>query len=222
MPEFDNLQFIIDEPEQSADSCIIWLHGLGASGHDFAPVTPLLRQVAGLPGLRGIYPHAPELAVTINGGMRMPAWYDILAASPRRVINPHQFRQATDAVQALIEQQIENGIASERIVIAGFSQGGAVAFQTALGCTHQLAGLVCLSTYLAFPPEISAANNQLPIFIGHGVHDVVVPKMLGQEALVMLEQHQLTPLWREYPLQHEVSQAELEDVATFMLRLFKR
>ena len=219
MTDFSALDIIQHEPEQTADCCIIWLHGLGASGHDFAPITPMLRQATGQAGLRAIYPHAPALAVTINSGMLMPAWYDILATSPRRTINPQHFHDAVSAIQALIQQQIDQGIDSRRIIVAGFSQGGAVAYQAALGFDQQLAGLICLSTYLVDTPNISAANQQLPIFVGHGQLDMVVPMMLGQEAVSLLEHKELTPVWREYPLQHEVSQQELEDVATFIQRI---
>lgn len=219
MSDSNTLDLIRHNPDVTPDSCIIWLHGLGASGHDFAPVTPLLRQVASAPGLTAIYPHAPELAVTINGGMRMPAWYDILAASPRRVINPHQFQQSVADVQQLISNMIAEGISSQRIVLAGFSQGGAVAYQAALGFGQQLGGLICLSTYLAQEPLISEENKRLPVFIGHGQMDMVVPQMLGLEAVSLLEGRELTPVWREYPIQHEVSQQELEDVATFIRRV---
>jgi phospholipase/carboxylesterase len=219
MSDSITFDFIRHNPDVKTDSCIVWLHGLGASGYDFAPITPLLRQAASAPGLAAIYPHAPELAVTINGGMKMPAWYDILAASPRRVINPYQFQQSVTAVQNLISDLIAEGMSSRRILVAGFSQGGAVAYQAALGFGQPLGGLVCLSTYLAQEPLIDKENKRLPVFIGHGQMDMVVPQMLGLEAMSLLEGQELTPVWREYPIQHEVSEQQLEDVATFIRRV---
>ena len=216
MTEALTLDCLIHEPDGSADNCLIWLHGLGADGYDFAPITPLLRQQLQRPGLRLIYPHAPKLAVTMNGGLVMPAWYDILASSPRRTINRQQFKQAVNAIQQLIEQQLDAGIASENIILAGFSQGGAVAYQAALQYHQPLAALVCLSTYLADAFGIHPANQALPVFIGHGTHDQVVPKFLGEEAHQWLQKKGLNAQWREYPLQHEVSQAELLELAAFI------
>lgn len=216
LSEFNHLELVCHEPDSQADSCIIWLHGLGADGYDFAPLTPVLRQSCDLPGLRAIYPHAPQLPVTINGGVNMPAWYDILAASPRRTINSQQFNLAVDAIQRLVQQQVDAGIPAERIIVAGFSQGGAVAYQAALGCQHPLGGLICLSTYIATDLSIQPANQQLPVFLAHGTQDMVVPVMLGQEACETLQQQGLTPEWRSYPIQHEVCDAELEEIAAFI------
>lgn len=213
---FESLQVLIHEPDVNADSCIIWLHGLGASAYDFAPITGFIRQHSQQPGLKMLYPQAPSLAVTINGGVMMPAWYDIFSASPRRTINNHQYQAAISAIHTLIQKQIEQGISAERILIAGFSQGGAIAYQAACGFPQRLAGAICLSTYLAEPLKIKPCNAQLPMFIGHGSHDTVVPKMLGQEALEWLRENNFSPIWKEYPLQHEVSEDELQDVAEFI------
>lgn len=213
---FESLQVLVHEPDVEADSCIIWLHGLGATAYDFAPITPFIRQYSGQPGLRMIYPQAPSLSVSINGGMMMPAWYDILSASPRRTINTHQYQQAIHAIQDLVKQQINNGLESKRVFIAGFSQGGAVAYQAACGFTESLAGVISLSTYIADTLKVAPENQQLPVFIGHGSQDMVVPEMLGLEALEWFRANRFEPVWKKYPLQHEVNEDELKDVADFI------
>ena len=203
----------VSEPEGMADAAVIWLHGLGASGHDFVPVVPHL----GLPdnhGVRFVFPHAPEIPVTINGGMVMPAWYDILAMSIEREIDIEQIESSSVAVRELIQRELDAGIASERIVIAGFSQGGAVAYHTALSYPKPLAGLIALSTYFATAREVilSAANKALPIHIFHGTKDPMVPETLGHTASQILQSMGFAPEYRSYPMQHEVCMEEIEDI----------
>ena len=201
------------EPANTADAAVIWLHGLGASGHDFVPVVPHL----GLPhrhGIRFVFPHAPEIPITITGGMVMPAWYDILAMSVDREIDLEQIESSSAAVRELIQRELDAGIASERIVLAGFSQGGAVAYHTALSYPKPLAGLLALSTYFATAKEVelSDANKALPIDIFHGSRDPMVPEEMGHNASQILQSMGFAPRYRSYPMQHEVCMEEIEDI----------
>lgn len=154
------------------DRAVIWLHGLGASGHDFEPVVPQLGLDNDM-AVRFIFPHAPQIPVTINGGMVMPAWYDILEMSLERKIDVAQIERSSQQIRDLIQREIERGVKPEHIVIAGFSQGGAVAYHVALSYPQRLAGLMTLSTYLATNDSLnySDINKDLPILIEHGVQD---------------------------------------------------
>lgn len=203
----------IIEPKGTADAAVIWLHGLGANGHDFVPVVPQL----GLPAdhtVRFVFPHAPEIPVTINGGMVMPAWYDILAMSIDREIDIDQIKSSAAAVRDLIQRELDAGIPSERIVLAGFSQGGAVVYHTALSYPQQLAGLMTMSTYFPAPEEVqtSAENKALPIHIFHGTQDPVVPESLGHTAQQVLQGMGFKPQYRCYPMQHQVCAEEIVDL----------
>ena len=209
---------IVLEPSMPADSCIIWLHGLGASGDDFVPVLPHLLQAlntAQPPVLRAVYPHAAQQPVTINGGMVMPSWYDLLATSPRRNIDSQQLAVSVQRIHTLIDQQIAAGIDSRRILLAGFSQGGAVAYEAAFSYPQPLAGLMALSTYIARPLQINAANQHLPVLIAHGDYDGVVSPELGEEACQWLSAQGITPESHRYPLAHEVCLEEIEHCGLF-------
>ncbi|MFT5605288.1 MAG: phospholipase/carboxylesterase [Paracoccaceae bacterium] len=201
------------EPQGMADAAVIWLHGLGASGHDFVPVVPQL----GLPdnhGVRFVFPHAPEIPVTINGGMVMPAWYDILAMSIEREIDIVQIESSSAAVGELIQRELDAGIASERIVLAGFSQGGAVVYHAALSYPKTLAGLMTMSTYFATAKEVklSEVNNALPIHIFHGSQDPMVPETMGHTANQILQSMGFKPNYHSYPMQHEVCREEITEI----------
>lgn len=203
-----------------ADAAVIWLHGLGANGHDFVPVVPELR----LPdefGVRFIFPHAPSISVTINGGMVMPAWYDILAMSFEREIDYDQIMKSSAAVEALIEREIERGIPSERIVLAGFSQGGAVVYETALSYSKPLAGLMTLSTYYATyqTTQRHAANAHLPIHVFHGTNDGVVPEPLGRKAVGLLSSMGYEPLYKTYPMDHSVHPQQIRDISNWLQKV---
>ncbi|CAA0090315.1 Carboxylesterase 2 [Zhongshania aliphaticivorans] len=203
----------IIEPKGVADAAVIWLHGLGASGHDFVPVVPHL----GLPeahGVRFIFPHAPEIPVTINGGMVMPAWYDILAMSIEREIDHVQIESSAAAVRDLIQRELDASIRSDRIVLAGFSQGGAVVYHAALSYSKPLAGLLTMSTYFATAKEVSLAeeNKTLPIHIFHGSQDPMVPESMGHSANQILQSMGFSPVYRSYPMQHEVCAEEIADI----------
>lgn len=205
------------EPVVPATATVIWLHGLGADGNDFAPIVPELG-LSDETGIRFIFPHAPSIPVTINNGYVMPAWYDILEASIERKVDVQQLEVSAAAVHAFIDREIERGISSDRIVIAGFSQGGAVAYQAALTYPKPLAGLLAMSTYFATADSINVhgANRALPIQIFHGVADDVVPQMLGQQAKLRLETMGYAPGYHTYAMDHSVNLKEIQDVAGYL------
>ncbi len=203
--------------KQPIDHAVIWLHGLGASGHDFEPVVPQLGLARDM-AVRFIFPHAPQIPVTINGGMVMPAWYDILEMSLERKIDLVQIEQSTQQIHALIAREVERGVATENIVIAGFSQGGAVAYHVALSYPQRLAGLMALSTYLATNDRLnySAANEHLPIFIAHGTHDMVVPAILGEKAYKVLSAKGYAVDYHTYPMAHQVCMPQIHAIGEWL------
>jgi phospholipase/carboxylesterase len=206
---------IVLEPAQAVQYSVIWLHGLGASGNDFASLVPHL----GLPDnhtIRFIFPHAPEQAVTINGGMRMPSWYDITKISAAREINSAQFQSSVARVQLIIDSQISGGIASRNIIIAGFSQGGAVAYNAALTYSQPLAGVLALSTYIADELVVSSANNNTPLELFHGEQDSVVPFFLGKAAHDQLQALGLAPKLHSYVMDHEVCSQQIADISAVL------
>lgn len=213
----DYLPAVIIEPAQTATASVIWLHGLGADGHDFEPIVPELN-LPSEAAIRFIFPHAPSIPVTINGGYVMPAWYDILAMDIDRKVDVKQLEASAQAVTKLIDRELAKGIPSERIVLAGFSQGGAVAYQTALTYPKPLAGLLAMSTYFATVNTIQlhSANKQLPIAIFHGLQDPVVPESLGKKAQQNLQALGYTPEYFTYAMEHNVNAAEVKDLAGFI------
>lgn len=213
----------IVETSPNIDAAVIWLHGLGASGHDFVPIVPELQLPEDL-GIRFIFPHAPNIPVTINGGMVMPAWYDILAMDMERKIDTEQILASASAVIALVEREITAGISSDRIILAGFSQGGAVVYQAALSYDKPLAGLMALSTYFATHKtlEPAAANKSIPIQLFHGTMDPVVPEAMAQQALQALTALGHKAGYNTYPMQHEVCLQEIEDISTWLQRILCR
>ncbi|MBQ23626.1 dienelactone hydrolase family protein [Alcanivorax sp.] len=213
----DLLRCVEIEPSAQATASVIWLHGLGASGHDFEPIVPELQLPADLP-VRFIFPHAPQIPVTVNGGMVMPAWYDILAMDIDRKVDEAGVLASADAVDALIEREIARGIPSERIIIAGFSQGGAVAYQAALRHPKPLAGLLTLSTYMAMPVSPSNANASLPVMICHGSMDPMVPEQLGQRAVASLKEMGLEPEYHSYPMEHMVCLEQIREIGQWLSR----
>jgi len=213
------LKTIEIETNPNPTASVIWLHGLGASGHDFEPVVPEL----GLPAdaaVRFIFPHAPNLPVTINGGMRMPAWYDIKAMDIDRIVDTEQLKASSDAVGRLIDQEIERGVKSENIIIAGFSQGGAVAYELGLSYPKRLAGILALSTYFATAKtvEVSDANRGIPINIYHGTRDPMVPESLGRLSVETLKEMGFEPAYRTFPMEHSVCLEEVQDIGGFIRR----
>lgn len=194
---------------------VIWLHGLGADGNDFVPIVPELVSPQ-WPALRFVFPHAPVRPVTINGGMPMRAWYDILGMDLMSRQDATGMRASIDAVEALIAREHERGVPSERIVLAGFSQGGAIALLAGLRHAQRLAGIVALSTYLpladTLAAERSTANAQVPVFWGHGTMDPVVILQRGLDSRAALEALGYAVDWHTYPMPHSVCAEEIADL----------
>ncbi len=215
------LDFISQKTGDKPELLVIWLHGLGADGHDFEPVVPQF--VNPDKAIQFIFPHAPIQPVTINGGMEMRSWYDIKMMDIGKMPDEAGIRQSEQQVLALIEAQIKAGFKAEQIVLAGFSQGGAIALHTATRTQHKLAGVVALSCYLPIAEKLSeeqsGKNLTTPFFLAHGSHDPVVPFALGQSSFQALKAAGYSVSWHEYPLQHGVSMDELEDIKRFILKL---
>ncbi|MEM7466516.1 MAG: alpha/beta hydrolase [Pseudomonadota bacterium] len=213
----DHDMIVIDPPAQT-DAVVIWLHGLGADGNDFVPIVPELN----LPekhGIKFIFPHAPVRPITINGGMEMRGWYDIANPQLRRDIDLEGIQESTARIREMIDAEIDNGIASERIILAGFSQGGAITYYLGLRYAKRLGGLIALSTYIPAVDELAAeisSHNDVPIFIGHGTHDPLVPESLGRKAEATLLGLDRSVLYRSYPMEHSVCLEEINDVAEFL------
>ena len=201
-------------PESQARASVIWLHGLGANGHDFEPVVPELHLPQEL-AVRFVFPHAPAMPVTINNGYVMPAWYDITEMSIGQNVDIQGLLRSADAVRLLIDREVERGIDSRRIVIAGFSQGGAVGYQVALTHPEPLAGLLALSAYFATATTIhpDPANVSLPVSIYHGTADPIVPEFLGRESRDALVRLGYRPDYKTYPMQHAVCMEEITDIS---------
>jgi phospholipase/carboxylesterase len=214
------LRFIEVEPRAPARAAVIFLHGLGADGHDFEPVVPML----GTEGVRFVFPHAPRIAVTINGGRVMPAWYDIRSFrfdDSEREDEVH-IAESTARITALVERERARGIPSERIVLGGFSQGAAMALHVGLRHPERLAGLLALSGYLVLHDRIererSEANRNTPTLVCHGILDDVVPIGAGRASAAALRASAPEALveWHQYPIGHEVSAEELVTVGTWL------
>lgn len=208
--------------DESPVGSVIWLHGLGADGHDFEPIVPELRLPADLP-LRFVFPHAPTRPVTINGGMVMRAWYDIVTLDAQGRADAEGVRTSTAILEALIARELERGIPAEKIVIAGFSMGGAIAINTALHTAHRLAGLMALSTYLPLPGDIDGpgGSRDLPVFMAHGSFDPMLPVQWGQLSAKKLQETGFSVEWHEYPMAHAVCPQEIADIREWLLRVLK-
>ena len=213
----------IEYPQrESVGASIIWLHGLGADGNDFAPIVPQLPLPAGL-GVRFVFPHAPSIPVTINNGFVMPAWYDIKQLDVDRHVDTDQLRQSADWVHELIDREIERGVPSERIAVAGFSQGGAVGLEAALTYPHRLAGIMALSTYFATAATVAVNSVQqaLPLLICHGSEDPVVPESLGRQSVAKLRKFGFNPEYFVYPMEHAVCPQQIADIGGWIERTLK-
>ena len=211
----------IVETDEHPEYTVIWLHGLGASGHDFVPIVPELR----LPPeakVRFIFPHAPARPVSVNGGYVMPSWYDIYEIAIDRTIDEPQILASAAAIHQFIDHEIANGIPSQRIYVVGFSQGGAVAYQASLTYPKPLGGLLAMSTYFATPNLCTKTdtNAHLPILIQHGTLDSVVPESLGQRAHTALTDHGWAATYTTYPMDHEVCLEQIQDTATWLKERF--
>lgn len=206
----------IDAP-LPAQAAVIWLHGLGADGHDFASLVPQLR--LSIP-VRYVFPHAPRRPVTVNGGYVMRAWHDIAAFDRSLGEDREGIRDSAQHIEALIAREIRNGIAPQRIVLAGFSQGGAIALHTGLRYPLRLAGVLALSTYLplatTLAAEATAANRDIPIFMAHGNQDTVVPPYYAQTSRRHLTELGYAVEWHEYAMSHSVCNEEIADIKRWL------
>ncbi|CAA0078523.1 Carboxylesterase 2 [Halioglobus japonicus] len=195
---------------------VIWLHGLGADGHDFEPIVPELRLPESLP-VRFVFPHAPEIAVTAFGGQRARAWFDF---NPSGGADLPGIKKSVSRIHDLIQNEIDSGVPAERIVLAGFSQGGVMALQVGLYYPKKLAGILALSTFLAEGENLAAnkseANEDIPIFMCHGQQDAVLPISLGKSSSQSLESAGYTVQWHEYPMGHEVCLEEIQDISKWL------
>ncbi|MDJ0906237.1 MAG: alpha/beta fold hydrolase [Woeseiaceae bacterium] len=215
------------ETGPNPDGSIIWLHGLGADGHDFEPIVPELQLPAGL-SLRFVFPHAPVRPVTINGGMSMRAWYDIYSLERGGPVDEQGIRDSGDIAASLVRREQDRGVAPDRIVLAGFSQGGAIALHAALRYPEKLAGLMALSTYLPLMSSLDrevvdnpdSANRDIPIFMAHGTFDPVLPMQMGSDSRDLLLDRGFDIEWHDYPMAHAVCAEEIAHVRRWLLEVF--
>ena len=216
------LESVIVETGPKPTFTIIWMHGLGADGHDFEPVVPELLDKS-LPALRFIFPHAPVRPVTLNNGYRMRAWYDIVGIDRRSAEDFAGMRDTADAIGDLMKRENDAGIASTRIAIAGFSQGGAMALHIATRSAQKFAGVIALSCYLPLTRELASkrnpANDTTPFFMAHGTQDPVVPYALGDESRQLLAAAGYAVDWHSYPMQHGLCEPEVADIRAFLKRI---
>ena len=208
---------VLSTEAAEVNASVIWLHGLGADGNDFVPVVPQLnlpREYA----VRFVFPTAPSIPVTINNGYVMPAWYDILRLDNVRSIDEAGLRESAANTQALIRRELDRGIGSERVILAGFSQGGAVCFEAGLSFDRRLGGIIALSTYFPTADSIAMQPVQqgLPALVCHGLMDPMVPELLGRAAKESLEENGLTPEYHTYPMAHEVCMPEIDRIGRWI------
>lgn len=221
------MNYELIEPANEAKFCVIWLHGLGADGHDFVDVVRHFD--VSIQDIRFIFPHADVMPVTINMGMQMRAWYDIKsldANSLNRVVDVDGIKDSIGKVRSLIDRQVQQGIPSENIVLAGFSQGGVIATYTAITSDYKLGGVIALSTYLpawnSFKDEVTDINKGQPILVCHGTHDQVLPELLGRELSTKLSDCGFKNEYRHYVgMEHSVCIEEIKDISNFLAKTFK-
>jgi len=218
----DLLESLEIETAPNPDAAVIWMHGLGADGHDFEPIVPELRLPA-TTRIRFVFPHAPLRPVTVNQGHVMRAWYDIRALAGVRREDEAGVRQSARQIEALIARERERGIAPGRLVVAGFSQGGAMALHVGLRHPERLAGILALSCYLplanTLDTELSPANRDVPIFWAHGLHDPMIPQAMAEQGRAQLGELGYRIDWHQYPIPHSVSAEEIADVARWLERV---
>ncbi|MCA1778492.1 MAG: carboxylesterase [Xanthomonadaceae bacterium] len=206
------LDCVVTETGPSPEYAIIWLHGLGADGNDFAPIVPQLRSAQSR-AVRFVFPHAPVRAVTVNNGMSMRAWYDILGFEISRDQDAAGIRQSLDEVQKLVQRELERGIRPERLLLAGFSQGGAIALRLGLAQQTGLGGVIALSCYLlqadGMDSWLTEAGATTPVFMAHGSRDPIVPIQLGRQSAELLARANVPVEWSEWNMQHAVNPEEI-------------
>ena len=210
---------VVVEPGTPATTTVIWLHGLGADGYDFLPIVPELKLPPTL-STRFVFPHAASRPVTLNGGMRMRAWYDILGLDRNAVHDEPGIRAAAALIQGLIDEQVSAGVPRGRIVLAGFSQGGAIALHVGLRQREALAGIMALSTYLPLEAtaarELTAAGRATSVLMCHGSHDPVLALQMGTHSRDLLRALGVSVAWHEYPMAHAVCPAEIKDISVWL------
>jgi phospholipase/carboxylesterase len=225
MPAVTNLLPAVEiETGDRPECAVIWLHGLGADGHDFEQIVDEL-DLERLPAIRFVFPHAPTRPVTINGGYVMRAWYDIVSADfSQRREDAQGVRESAEQIEALIARENARGIPDERIVLAGFSQGGAIALHAGLRHARRLAGILALSTYVpladTLAAEASAANRDVPVFMAHGHGDTVIPYEFGQRSGELLQAQGYPLVWHPYFAEHTVCMEELRDIEGWLHEVF--
>jgi phospholipase/carboxylesterase len=216
------LENIEIETAPNPQVAVIWMHGLGADGNDFVPLVDEL-DLAGLPGIRFIFPHAKTMPVTINNGYVMRAWYDIVGTDIARREDDAGLRASQVDVEALIAREKSRGIPAERIILAGFSQGCAMTLQTGLRHDEKLAGLLCLSGYVPLADKISnersEASLKTPIFLVHGTHDGVIPVARAHQSRDLLKALGYQVEWHEYPMQHSLCLEEVNDIGAWLKKV---
>ena len=216
------IECVVVETGPKPTGCVVWLHGLGADGYDFVPIVKELEQM-GLPDTRFVFPHAPKIPVSINGDYVMRAWYDIKNVDLQRQEDEGGIRQSQATIEQLIGDQIDLGFQPERIVLAGFSQGGAITYQLGLGTAHKLAGLIALSTYLpcedTLDHEINPGNLGIPVLAAHGEQDNIVLIERGEKAVKLLQSKGVEVQWHAYPMAHSVCGEEVVEIAEFLKRV---
>ncbi|MFO7764711.1 MAG: dienelactone hydrolase family protein [Wenzhouxiangellaceae bacterium] len=217
------LECVEIETGPAPERAVVWLHGLGADGNDFAPIVPQLRSVQSR-AVRFVFPHAPVRPVTVNGGMAMRAWYDIMGFEIARDQDSRGIEQSMRQVLQLVERELERGIASENLLLAGFSQGGALALRTALSLRDRVAGVIALSCYLLDSASVdqwlTEAGRATPVFMAHGTQDPVVPAALGRAAAQTLAEHHVQVEWSEWPMQHAVCPEEVQALDRWLEQRF--
>jgi phospholipase/carboxylesterase len=215
----DLLEAIEIETSAAPTASVIWMHGLGADGHDFVDIVPELH-LPPRPGIRLVFPHAPKRPVTINGGYVMRAWYDIRDDHGQRREDPDGVRASQKSIEALIQREKARGVVASSIVLAGFSQGGAMALHTGLRHAERLAGVMALSCSLPLPDSLAAeaapANRDVPIFMSHGTHDPMIPMARAVRAREVLTGLGYRVEWHEYPMPHSVCAEEIADLAAWL------
>ena len=215
----DLLPCIELETSPNPSASVIWLHGLGADGNDFVPIIPEL-DLSGCPGIRFIFPSAPSMPVTVNGGYVMPAWYDIIGRDLMDQEDASGIQKSAASILKLIEREASRGITYDKIVLAGFSQGCAMALHIGLRFPHKLAGIIALSGYLPLAMSVNlekhSANQTTPIFMAHGEYDSVVIPERAQASYALLEKMGYQVSFNEYPMEHSVNREELVDISEFL------
>lgn len=209
---------VIIEPSQHHSASVIWLHGLGADGHDFESIVPEL-DLDDL-GVRFIFPHAPKMPITINGGMTMRAWYDVRSPDLTQMEDADTIKVSAKIIRTFIDAEVDKGIPSERILLAGFSQGGAIALYTGLRFAQPLAGLLALSTYLplqnATESEVKPSNQAIDILQMHGTFDPVIPLLTARNSFYRMQEFGLNIDWKEYPIPHSLCGQQVKDIADWI------